>query len=109
MRTKTLLAVATSLAMALSGCASKRDLAPTRAVAKKDIAACNQVAERAANDPARQNNQTAVMVGSAIGGGLIGLVTAAAVNSNNDQVMEAHKRNECLSRKGYKLVPKKTE
>lgn len=96
-----------SAAAILSGCASAPDLTPTRAVSKRDMAACTQTADKAVNDPARQNNQTAVMVGSAIGGGLIGLVTAAAVTSADNEAVATNTRNQCLARKGYKLVPKK--
>jgi hypothetical protein len=107
MGSRAILTAALVAAMVVSGCATAPDMTPTRAVAKKDMAACSQVADRAVNDPARKNQQTAVVVGSAIGAGLIGLVVAAASTSNDDKVVEAKTRNHCLSRRGYKMVPKK--
>ena len=99
----------TKQTIAIVALASMPNLTTTRAVSKRDMAACNQAADRVVYAPNRQNNQTAAIVGSAIGGGLIGLVTAAAVTSHDNNVTEANSRNACLSRKGYKMVPKKGE
>ena len=109
MRTKQVIGIVALAAMGMTACASAPDLTPTRAVSKRDMAACTNVADRTVNDPNRQNNQTAVMVGSAIGGGLIGLVVAAAATSADNKAVETNTVNNCLQRKGYKMVPKKTE
>ena len=108
MRTKQTIGIVALAAMGLTACASTPDLTPTRAVAKRDMAACNQAADRTVNEPNRQNNQTAALIGSAIGGGLLGLLGAAVVTSHNNNTLETKSRNACLSRKGYKMVPKKT-
>lgn len=94
--------------MIVAGCASVPDLTSTRAVSKKDMHACSQTADKAVNDPNRKNQQTAVVVGSTIGGGLIGLAISAAATSHDDAVVAAKTRDQCLSRKGYKMVPKKS-
>lgn len=109
MSTKAFVASAALLAMTVTGCASVPDLTTTRTVSKRDMDACSHVADKAVNEPNRLNNQTAVAVGSTIGAGLVGLAVAAAANSHDDQVTGAKARNDFLARRGYKLVPKKTD
>ena len=51
---------------------------------------------------------TAAAVGTTIGAGLVGLVVVSAIQSSDDKAVSSKVRNECLARKGYKLVPAKT-
>lgn len=107
MRTITFIPLAALGALALTGCASPTMLEPTRAVAKRDAAACSKVADSAVNEPNRRNNQTAAAIGTTIGAGLIGLVVISAAQSADDKAVENKATADCLSRRGYKMVPKK--
>jgi hypothetical protein len=46
------------------------------------------------------------MLGSAIGGGIGGLVGAAIVSGSENEDHARRARSACLAKKGYKLVPK---
>lgn len=93
--------------MAVAACSSTPDLTPTKHVNKRDQDACTKVAEAASNEPKRRQQQSAVAGGMAIGAGLSGLLVTAAVQGAEDSAVETKARNECLAKKGYKLVPVK--
>ena len=107
------MATAVLAALAVVGCASSStELTPSRVgvSAKKqqqDTSQCEQVAEKTlASDTDRSNRQTATVVGSTIGAGLIGLAVSSAMVADENKAVTDKVRNNCLAKKGYKLVPK---
>jgi hypothetical protein len=111
---RVIIAVA-AVAVTVAGCATVNDAIPPKGVAGKQEAAdrahCRQVGEAARRDPRMkahvEEGIKAQMLGTFLGGGLIGLAVAA---TQQDKMRIAWEKNwvnknnwECLKRKGYTL------
>lgn len=108
MRKSVSLLLASMTAALFAACASAPpDLVPNRHVNKRDMDACDKVAENAANEPSRRQQQ-ATNAGTAFAlAGLSGMMVTAAVQGAQDSGVEMQARNACLAKKGYKMVPAK--
>ncbi|MEQ1731507.1 MAG: hypothetical protein ABL982_24310 [Vicinamibacterales bacterium] len=107
------IAAAVATAILCSGCASTQVVAPKGVDTKREAADrshCRNVGEATKNDPKTkeqvEQHVSASMVGSVIGGGLIGLAVAGSQQdqrrANYATAFAAQATRECLVKKGYK-------
>ena len=103
-----------TIAALLAGCATAKIIPPAGISNKQeaaDRAQCDKVGEASRSDPKMkqyvEDNTNGGMVGSAIGGGLIGLAVAAnqqdKTRENWAKVWVATHTRDCLFKKGYKV------
>lgn len=104
MRTLVIAAVGGSIALVLTGCAMRTELAPTTHVRKVDADECTRQAEAASSSPSRDKERALTATTAYIAGGFIGM---AVMSAAADSDVEEKVRNDCLLQKGYTLVPAK--